>query len=104
MEKWVDAADIGELKDGMCKALPAKDGSEIALFCIQKNFYAISNACSHMGGPLSEGRVKGKIVTCPWHGWQIDVTTGGFAIDPSAPAQKVYPTRITKSKVQVRIA
>ena len=33
------------------------------------------NACTHTGGPLSEGDLAGKIVTCPLHGSQFDVTT-----------------------------
>ena len=28
------------------------------------------------GGPLSQGRLKGKIVTCPWHGWKYSVIDG----------------------------
>jgi len=37
---------------------------------------AMENTCLHRGGPLGEGQLEGKVVTCPWHGWQFDVTTG----------------------------
>jgi nitrite reductase/ring-hydroxylating ferredoxin subunit len=49
---------------------------EIALFNIDRKYYAISNTCKHEGGPLSQGILKGKIVTCPWHGWKYSVIDG----------------------------
>jgi len=38
--------------------------------------FAINNVCLHRGGPLGQGELDRQIVTCPWHGWQYDVTTG----------------------------
>jgi nitrite reductase/ring-hydroxylating ferredoxin subunit len=49
---------------------------EIAVFNIDGKYYAISNTCKHEGGPLSQGILKGKIVTCPWHGWKYSVING----------------------------
>ncbi len=50
---------------------------EIALFEIDGKYSAISNVCSHMGGPLIEGEFDDKgLVTCPWHGYQFDPKTG----------------------------
>ena len=46
-------------------------------------FHAIDNTCLHRGGPLGDGPLEGKIVTCPWHGWQYDVTTGKILQNPS---------------------
>jgi len=69
------------------------DGQEIAVFRVDGEFYAVANYCVHQGGPLCEGGLtgrtgigedgwtwtfedEGKIITCPWHHWQFDVTTG----------------------------
>ena len=41
----------------------------------------IGDSCTHVGGPLSEGEVVGKVVTFPLHFAQFDVTTGGDADD-----------------------
>lgn len=49
---------------------------EVAVFNIDGKYYAISNTCKHEGGPLSQGILKGKIVTCPWHGWKYSVING----------------------------
>lgn len=51
-------------------------GKEIALFNVGGAVCAINHVCPHQGGPLAEGGLEGKVVTCPWHGWQFDVTTG----------------------------
>ena len=34
-------------------------------------FYALDGVCPHQGGPLGKGCLMGRIVTCPWHGWQF---------------------------------
>jgi len=51
-------------------------GTTVALANVGGRFYAISNTCLHRGGPLGQGVMEGAVVTCPWHGWQFDVTTG----------------------------
>jgi nitrite reductase/ring-hydroxylating ferredoxin subunit len=52
------------------------DGHAIAIFHTGAGLYAVDNDCLHMGGPLCEGAVDGTVVTCPWHGWRYDLTTG----------------------------
>ena len=51
-------------------------GKKLALFNVGGKFYAIDNECKHRGGPLGEGTLDDTAVTCPWHGWEYDVTTG----------------------------
>ena len=55
-------------------------GREIAIFNVAGEFHAIENSCPHQGGPLAEGWIEGKIVTCPWHAWCFDVTTGAMTL------------------------
>ena len=40
------------------------------------DFSAISDICNHRGGPLSDGRLHGEFVMCPWHAWEYSVITG----------------------------
>ncbi|PHQ37521.1 (2Fe-2S)-binding protein [Halorubrum persicum] len=67
-------------------------GREIAVFHSNGEFYALSNYCTHQGGPACEGLLSGtldvdgddelawacddEIVACPWHGWEFDITDG----------------------------
>ena len=58
-------------------------GRTLALFNVEGRFYALDNACAHRGGPLGEGDLEGATVTCPWHAWRWDVTTGCNANNPA---------------------
>lgn len=76
------------------------NGSTLAISNVDGNFYAIHNTCLHRGGPLGEGDLKGKIVTCPWHGWQYDVTSGKSATNP-AVAVACFPVEVRGEDIWV---
>ncbi len=57
-------------------------GKAIALANVDGKFFAISGVCLHQGGPLGEGEMSGQRVTCPWHAWEYDVTTGKLVTNP----------------------
>ena len=59
------------------------DGHTLAIANVDGKFFAIDNTCLHRGGPLGQGTLSGKAVTCPWHGWQYDVTSGKVTQNPS---------------------
>ena len=58
-------------------------GRTLALFNVDGSYHAIDNACPHRGGPLGDGDLDGPIVSCPWHGWRWDVTSGANANNPA---------------------
>jgi 3-phenylpropionate/trans-cinnamate dioxygenase ferredoxin component len=51
-------------------------GKEVLLANVDGSYHAIANKCTHLGGSLVKGDLKGNIVTCPRHGAQFDVKTG----------------------------
>jgi len=69
------------------------NGKTIAVANVDGKFYAIDNTCLHRGGPLGQGELEESIVTCPWHGWQYDVTTGKVAMNPSVGVE-TYPVEV----------
>ncbi|MBI4177269.1 MAG: Rieske 2Fe-2S domain-containing protein [Candidatus Aenigmarchaeota archaeon] len=80
----IKAASAGELRAGESKVVETEAG-KIALFNVGGKFFATANACLHKGGPLNEGELSENIVTCPWHGWQYDVSTGDNLTNRSRP-------------------
>ena len=71
---------------------------EIAIFAIDGHYHAVANYCVHAGGPVCTGRLSGmvtgtagewdrgwdrdgRILACPWHGWEFDIETGEFLSD-----------------------
>ncbi len=93
--------ETSDLAPGQCRVVQV-DGKAIALYNVDGKFYATDNTCLHRGGPLGEGDLDGKIVTCPWHGWQYDVTTGTTAMNPSIKVQS-FPVSVEGSGVFVEL-
>jgi len=52
-------------------------GQQIAMFNVDGEVFAIDDECPHVGASLGTGKLEGKLVTCPAHDWQFDVTNGG---------------------------
>ena len=52
------------------------EGIAVALARVGDAVYAVGDVCAHRGAPLSEGKLSGARVACPWHGWMYDVRTG----------------------------
>jgi nitrite reductase (NADH) small subunit/3-phenylpropionate/trans-cinnamate dioxygenase ferredoxin subunit len=72
---FVLAAKKSDVPPGTIREF-AVGGKTVALANVEGEFHAIDNTCLHQGGPLGDGPLEGKVVTCPWHGWEYDVTTG----------------------------
>jgi nitrite reductase (NADH) small subunit len=77
-------------------------GKAIAVAHVAGAFHAIANNCAHAEGPLGEGSLDGCIVTCPYHGWQYDVTDGSCKTNPYAKVAS-YPVRIVGDAVCVKL-
>ncbi|MBI3413463.1 MAG: non-heme iron oxygenase ferredoxin subunit [Candidatus Aenigmarchaeota archaeon] len=82
----IKIASAGELRPGQSKVVET-DAGAVALFNVGGSFFATSNTCLHKGGPLGEGSLDNSVVTCPWHGWQYDITTGENLTNPSQPVR-----------------
>ena len=80
---FVRAAKIGELPPGTVREFQI-EGKAVALANVEGKIYAINNTCLHRGGPLGQGTLEGNVLTCPWHGWQFDVTSGKVLENPQA--------------------
>ena len=84
-----------------CQGIVAEvNGMTLAVFNVNSTFHAINNACVHRGGPLGEGELAGNVVTCPWHGWEYDVTTGGCVNNPAAKVER-YQVKVEGADVTV---
>ena len=79
---YVRVANKSEIGTGkMKKAL--LDDKEVLIVNVEGTYYAVDNLCTHYGGDLSEGVLKGNVVTCPNHGSKFDVTTGKVVSPPA---------------------
>jgi nitrite reductase/ring-hydroxylating ferredoxin subunit len=83
MADFVRVAGKSEIPAGQGRMFDI-GGRQVAVFNVAGKFHAIDNVCEHQGGPLAEGELDGCVVTCPWHGWTYDVSSG---ISPDVPTQ-----------------
>jgi nitrite reductase/ring-hydroxylating ferredoxin subunit len=74
----------------------------LALFNVDGDLYAIDNACLHRGGPLGDGQLEGRVVSCPWHAWRWDVTTGLNVNNPAVKAA-CFPVTVAGDEVFVEV-
>jgi nitrite reductase/ring-hydroxylating ferredoxin subunit len=101
MSDWVRVAGVLEIPVGTGKEFAA-GGRVVALFNVEGEFHALDGVCPHAGGPLGEGVLRGNIVTCPWHGWQFDVTTGQHCLNANLKHQ-AFPVRVLGNDVLVEL-
>ncbi|MDJ0612658.1 MAG: ferric reductase-like transmembrane domain-containing protein [Rhizobiaceae bacterium] len=85
---WIAVCNISEMNEGFANIVTLSGGERVAVFLHQGKLSAISNACAHQNGPLGEGKIIQCLVTCPWHGFQYDVTNGRSP----APFTEMVPT------------
>ena len=64
--------------------------------------FALSDACPHRGGPLSQGIVHGHCVTCPLHDWVIDLRSGA-ATGPDEGATGSFAVSVESGRVYVNV-
>ena len=98
---YVRVASTADVPPGS-GAVVVADGRAIALFNVEGSFHAIDNTCLHRGGPVGEGDLEGKVVTCPWHGFQYDVTTGRNLFDPDVGLQR-FDVRVDGDDVLIAV-
>ena len=102
MAGFVKVAKTDEVAPGQGKMVEVS-GKKIALFNVEGSIYGIDDTCTHRGGPLSEGSLDGKEVTCPWHGARFNVTTGEV-LGPPAPQEVArHNVRVEGSDIEVAI-
>jgi nitrite reductase/ring-hydroxylating ferredoxin subunit len=80
-----------------------------AIFSCAGRLHVVQSFCPHLMGPLFEGTVSGATVTCPWHQWRFDLSTG-LRIDseglemPGGDRLSVLETRLGPSGTILLIA
>lgn len=78
---FLRAARRDEIPAGTIREIRLEERT-IALANVDGRFYAIDNVCLHRAGPLGKGKLAGSVVTCPWHGWTYEVSTGRVTFNP----------------------
>jgi nitrite reductase/ring-hydroxylating ferredoxin subunit len=64
---------------------------------------ALHNRCTHRGGPLDQGDLDDRTVTCPWHGSVFRLEDGAVERGPATAPQPRYETRERDGRIEIRL-
>lgn len=95
---WIEIGSLDDIPRLGARVVETADG-DIAVFRTREDeVFALRDACPHRGGPLSQGIVHGRKVTCPLHNWCIGLTDG-HACAPDEGATARYPVEVRDGAV-----
>jgi nitrite reductase (NADH) small subunit len=79
-------------------------GRPIALFWDGDTLRAVDNACRHVGSPLDDGLVEHGCLTCPWHGWRYELSSGDLLTE-LGPARglRTYVVAVDRGRVLIGV-
>jgi nitrite reductase (NADH) small subunit len=103
--------NVSELPPGQRKIIDIH-GRSIGVFNLDGSYHALRNVCPHQLAPLCLGKVTGttapappgeyrwerdgRIIRCPWHGWEFDITTGRSVFNPHKLRVKTYAVTVER--------
>jgi nitrite reductase/ring-hydroxylating ferredoxin subunit len=95
----VDLGLLAEFPEGSLVLRKDAEGRRYA--CVREggSVHAIDDACPHQGYPLSQGCVKGGVLTCEWHNWKFDLASGACTF--GGEAVRRYPTHVEDGRVHL---
>ncbi|MCC6552034.1 MAG: Rieske (2Fe-2S) protein [Polyangiaceae bacterium] len=94
---WIDVGALSDLPEG--EPVLRKDEGGRRFACVRRGgeVHAFDDRCPHQGYPLSQGTVRGGVLTCEWHNWKFELATGACAFG-GEPVRR-YATRTEGGRV-----
>ncbi|HET6385167.1 MAG TPA: DUF2231 domain-containing protein [Armatimonadota bacterium] len=78
------------------------DGVPILLVRRGTRVFALAETCSHFSGPLSEGKLVGDSIVCPWHASRFALEDGRVLDGPAVHPQPCLEVRMQNGQIEVR--
>jgi len=100
-EKYVAVMKEKDLKDETPTRAEA-DGVAELLVKKHGHIFAITETCPHLGGPLSEGKLVGDAIRCPWHNSELSLDDGHVINGPTAFPARCFDVRVRGGDIEVR--
>ncbi|MCX8006231.1 MAG: nitrite reductase small subunit NirD [Burkholderiaceae bacterium] len=103
--EWIEVCALDDLPALGARVLRRGAAvADIALFrTADGRVHALEDRCPHRGGPLSQGIVAGGRVTCPLHGWTIELDSGA-AVAPDVGTTRRFAVRVEQGRVLLEAA
>lgn len=102
MSEFITVTRAEDLEPGQVEVFEVED-EFVAVANVDGQFCAFADVCTHDDGPLIEGELEGRVVTCPRHGARFDVCTGAALSLPAVVPLPTFEVRVVNGEVQVRL-
>ena len=90
--EWIEVGKLNDIPQLGARVINTAHG-DIAIFRNSSDeVFALLDRCPHKGGPLSQGIVHGRNVTCPLHNWVLGLDDGN-AKAPDEGCVNTYPVK-----------
>jgi nitrite reductase/ring-hydroxylating ferredoxin subunit/uncharacterized membrane protein len=100
-ETFTPVAQTRDVQEGSMKRVRHED-TDVLIVRQHGQLCALAHACSHLGGPLSEGTLKDGSVVCPWHGSEFSLADGHVINGPATQNQPVLDVRERAGMIEVK--
>jgi 3-phenylpropionate/trans-cinnamate dioxygenase ferredoxin subunit len=101
MSNWVNVIDQFVLSEGEHVEVNVDD-TEVAIFKIDGEYYAIEDVCTHDGGEIASGTIEGDEIVCPRHGARFCIKTGAVKGPPAYENINPFLLRIENGMIQIK--
>jgi 3-phenylpropionate/trans-cinnamate dioxygenase ferredoxin subunit len=102
VSRYVRVAGAGDVRPGRARAVAVED-RHVLLCNVEGSLYAVADVCTHDGGPLGDGRLRGSTIECPRHGARFDVRDGSVVAPPAVRPLATYPVRVVDGGVEIAL-
>jgi 3-phenylpropionate/trans-cinnamate dioxygenase ferredoxin subunit len=102
MSEFITVTRVDELRPGHVEVFEVED-EFVAIANVNGQFCAFADVCTHDDGPLVEGELEERVITCPRHGARFDVCTGEVLSLPAVVPLPTFEVRVVDGDVQVRV-
>lgn len=103
MSHWIEVGHLDEIPRQGARVVASSAGPIAVFRTVEDEVLAVQDICPHKGGPLSQGIVHEKRVTCPLHNWVIDLEAGS-AVSPDEGCVKRFPVRVEKGVIHLQLS
>ena len=102
MSNWIEIGALKEIPRLGSRVVRTATGN-IAVFRTENDeVFALDDRCPHKGGPLSQGIVHNRRVTCPLHNFVIELDSGQ-AVAPDEGCTRSHPAKVENGIVWLSV-
>ena len=100
LKRWHDTGITADMSSGQMVGIQIED-DRIAIYCVNGDFHATDNICTHAFALLTDGWLDNSVIECPLHGGRFDIRSGQALGLPVTRNLRVFPVRVQNLRIEI---